>query len=66
MADDNLLPPSRLVRWVFLGAVILFAVGLYFRWGVRVPPMSAAPAAPVAPAAPAPAPAPAAPSRTTR
>jgi hypothetical protein len=59
MADDNLLPPSRLVRWVFLGAVILFAVGLHFRWGVRVPPMSAAPAAP-------PAPPPAPPSPTTR
>ena len=57
MADDNLLPPSRLVRWMFLGAVILFAVGLYFRWGVRVPPMSAAPA-PAPPPAPAAAPSP--------
>ncbi len=43
MADDaNLLPPSRLVRWIALGAVILFAVGLYFRWGTRVPPVRAA------------------------
>jgi hypothetical protein len=38
MADD--LPPSRLVRWMVLGAVILFAVSLYFRWGARVPPVS--------------------------
>jgi len=30
------------VRWMVLGAVILFAVGLYFRWGTRVPPVSAA------------------------
>ncbi len=46
MADEsNLLPPSRLVRWMALGAVILFAVGLYFRWGTRVPPVSAAAAA---------------------
>jgi hypothetical protein len=59
MADEsNLLPPSRLVRWMALGAVILFAVGLYFRWGVRVPPVSAA-AAPVVPE-------PAASSPTTR
>ena len=43
MADEsNLLPPSRLVRWMALGAVILFAVGLYFRWATRVPPVSAA------------------------
>ena len=57
MADE--LPPSRLVRWMVLGAVILFAVGLYFRWGARVPPVSAA-AAPAEPAAPP------APSSTTR
>lgn len=58
MADD--LPPSRLVRWMVLGAVILFAVSLYFRWGTRVPPVSAV-------AAPAPvAPEPAAPPQTTR
>jgi hypothetical protein len=49
MADEsNLLPASRLVRWMALGAVILFAVGLYFRWGARVPPVSAT-AAPVVP-----------------
>jgi len=49
MADDsNLLPPSRLVRWIALGGVILFAVGLYFRWGSHMPPVSAT-AAPVVP-----------------
>ena len=44
MADE--LPPSRLVRWMVLGGVILFAVSLFFRWGTRVPPVSA-PATPV-------------------
>jgi len=54
MADE--LPPSRLVRWMVLGAVILFAVGLYFRWGTRVPPVSAAAAPAPVPAEPAAAP----------
>jgi len=55
MADDpNVLPPSRLVRWMVLGAVIVGAVGLYFRSGRNVPPVSAPPAAaPAAPAVPA-------------
>jgi len=44
MADE--LPPSRLVRWMVLGGVILFAVSLFFRWGTRVPPVSV-PATPV-------------------
>ena len=54
MADDPIqLPPSRVVRWMVLGAVILGAVGLYFRSGLHVPPMSApAAAAPAAPAVP--------------
>ena len=48
--ESNLLPPSRLVRWMALGAVILFAVTLYFRWGTHLSPVSAAAApAPVAP-----------------
>jgi hypothetical protein len=56
MADEsNLLPPSRLVRWMALGAVILFAVTLYFRWGTHLSPVSAAAApAPVEPAVPSP------------
>ncbi len=42
MADDPIqLPASRVVRWVVLGAVILGAVGLYFRSGRDVPPVSA-------------------------
>ena len=42
MADDSdVLPPSRVVRWMALGAVILLAVGLYFRSGLKVPPLRA-------------------------
>ncbi len=53
MADDPIqLPPSRVVRWMVLGAVILGAVGLYFRAGLRVPPVSAPAAAAPAPAVP--------------
>ena len=49
MADDpNVLPPSRIVRWMLLGGVILFAVGLYFRSGLQTQPVSA-PAAAVEP-----------------
>jgi hypothetical protein len=51
MADD-ILPPSRVVRWMLLGGIILFAVGLYFRSGLKVPPVSA-PAAPAETPAPA-------------
>jgi hypothetical protein len=42
--SDDRVPPSRIVRWVVLGAVILFSVGLYFRFGLRVPPIGTAPA----------------------
>ncbi|HWC73799.1 MAG TPA: hypothetical protein VG454_07660 [Gemmatimonadales bacterium] len=39
------LPPSRIVRWVLLAGVILFSVGLYFRFGLKVEPIgTAAPA----------------------
>ncbi|HEY3280010.1 MAG TPA: hypothetical protein VGJ83_05810 [Gemmatimonadales bacterium] len=49
MADEsNVLPPSRVVRWMLLGGAILLAVGLYFRAGLNVPPVSA-PAAAVEP-----------------
>jgi hypothetical protein len=51
MADDSdVLPPSRVVRWMALGAVILLAVGLYFRSGLEVPPVSAPAASEPAPA----------------
>jgi hypothetical protein len=50
MADDSdVLPPSRVVRWMALGAVILLAVGLYFRSGLKVPPVSAPAASEPAP-----------------
>jgi hypothetical protein len=42
-SSDDVLPPSRVVRWVLLAGVILFSVGLYFRFGLRVAPIGAAP-----------------------
>jgi hypothetical protein len=55
MPDDApALPTSRLARWIAIGAVIVFAVALYFRDGRRLPPLSS-PTAP-APAAAEPAP----------
>jgi len=50
MADE--LPPSRLVRWMVLGGVILFAVSLFFRWGTRVAPVSVPPPAAAGPETP--------------
>jgi len=44
-ASDDVLPPSRAVRWVVLAGVILFAAGLYFQFGSRVPPIGSAPPA---------------------
>ena len=45
-ASDDVLPPNRVVRWVLLAGVILFAVGLYFRFGLRVPPIGGGSAPP--------------------
>ena len=42
---DDVLPPSRAVRWVLLAAVILFSAGLYFWFGLRVPPIESVPPA---------------------
>jgi hypothetical protein len=42
-ATDDALPPNRIVRWVLLAGVILFSVGLYFRFGLRVPPIGSVP-----------------------
>jgi len=42
-SSDETLPPGRVVRWVLLAGVILFSVGLYFRFGLHTPPMGAAP-----------------------
>lgn len=41
MADES-LPPSRVVRWMVLGGVIVACVGFYFRWGRDVPPVGSA------------------------
>ncbi len=46
MPDESpVLPRSRLVRWLAIGAVIAFTVALYFRDGRHVPPLTGAPAA---------------------
>jgi hypothetical protein len=44
--SDDVLPPGRIVRWILLAGVILFSVGLYFRFGLRVPPLGSAPPPP--------------------
>ena len=36
---EDALPLSRIVRWLLLAGVILFSVGLYFRFGLRVAPI---------------------------
>jgi len=46
------LPTSRLARWIAIGAVIVFAVALYFRDGRRLPALTS----PAAPSAAQPAP----------
>jgi hypothetical protein len=47
MADEsNNLPTSRIVRWVAIGALIAFAVGLYFRDARTLPPLAAPPTTP--------------------
>ncbi len=43
---DDVMPPSRAVRWVLLAGVILFSVGLYFWFGLRVPPIGGGSAPP--------------------
>src|SRR5256886_11826475 len=42
MADEsNVLPTSRIVRWVAIGASLVFALALYFRDGRTLPPLTA-------------------------
>jgi len=41
--SEDRLPSARIVRWVLLAGVILFSVGLYFRFGLRVPPIGSVP-----------------------
>lgn len=45
LSSDDTLPSGRVVRWVMLGAVILFSIGLYFQYGTQTPPLGIAPAA---------------------
>ncbi|MGH7570155.1 MAG: hypothetical protein ACREL9_14490 [Gemmatimonadales bacterium] len=50
MADESdEMPPSRVVRWIAVGLLILFAIVLYFRDGRDLPPLDATPAAAPAP-----------------
>ena len=42
---DDVLPPSRAVRWVLLAGVILFSAGLYFWFGLHVSPIESVPPA---------------------
>ncbi len=45
MSDDsNVLPSSRLLPWIAVGILIVIAVGLYFREGRTLPPLTAPPA----------------------
>lgn len=44
--ESSVLPASRIVRWVALGALIVFAVGLYFREGRTLAPLTAPAASP--------------------
>ena len=37
--DPHDLPAARLVRWLAVAALILGAVWLYFRYGVRIAPL---------------------------
>ncbi|HEY6093257.1 MAG TPA: hypothetical protein VIV83_14770 [Gemmatimonadales bacterium] len=34
---DDSLPMSRVVRWMVLGGIVLFSVGLYFKFGLHLP-----------------------------
>jgi hypothetical protein len=40
------LPPARLVRWLVVAALILGAVWLYFRYGLRLAPLGTNPPTP--------------------
>ena len=43
--SEDQLPPARIVRWLLLGGVILFSVGLYFWFGLHVQPLGTTPPA---------------------
>ncbi len=47
MSDEsNVLPTSRIARWIAIGALIVLAVALYFRDGRRLAPLTTPAAAP--------------------
>ena len=54
MADEsNVLPTSRIVRWVAIGALLVFALALYFRDGRTLSPVTAPGSATASPTSPA-------------
>src|SRR6266513_3027012 len=54
MADEsNVLPTSRIVRWVAIGALLVFALALYFRDGRTLSPLTAPASATASPTTPA-------------
>ena len=58
MADEsNLMPASRIVRWLTLAALIVLAIVLYFRDGLRLPRFGSTAAVDSAASAPTAAPA---------
>jgi hypothetical protein len=46
---EEVLPTSRVVRWVVVAGVVLFCAGLYLRNGLNVPTLGSTPGATTAP-----------------
>ena len=42
---EDVLPTTRVVRWLVVAGAVLFCVGLYFKSGLHVPTLGSAPAA---------------------
>lgn len=45
LTSEDVLPTSRVVRWLVVAGVVLFCVVLYFRSGLNVPTLGSTPAA---------------------
>ena len=43
-SSDDALPPGRVVRWMLLAGIVLFSVGLFFRYGRDIAPLGTEPA----------------------
>ncbi len=41
--ESNVLPTSRIARWIAIAAAIAFTVALYFREGLHLQPLTNAP-----------------------